>query len=244
MYRGFSIENITVRNMDCLAEEFDAQFSKPAIHDNLEKYRKINGDLDASAIQEVLFPQWDFDVFISHSHDDEILAKALAWWLQKNFNLKVFVDSAVWGYFSTLLKGMRCNTTLLDTVSRAHMMLTMALMTMIDRTECLFFLNTPKSINSDETFNTGTYSPWLYTEIGISRMIEKKCPKRYKSFSTENFREKKLLKSSMWYQTDISHLTTLNGNDLISWQKTYQSHRKGVHSLEDLYKLYPLESKN
>lgn len=244
MYRGFNIKKIKISDHDMLAEEFDAQFSKPAIHNNLEKYRKINGDLDASAIQEDLFPQWDFDVFISHSHDDEILAKALAWWLQKNFNLKVFVDSAVWGYFSTLLKGIRCNTTLLDTVSHAHMMLTMALMTMIDRTECLFFLNTPKSINLDEKFNMGIYSPWLYTEIGISRMIKKKDPERYKSFSRENLQEKKLLKSSMWYQTDISHLTTLDADDLNSWQEKYQSCRGYMHSLDILYKLYPPESKN
>lgn len=235
MYRGFSIDDISFDNMDCLAEEFDAQFSKPAIHNNLEKYRKINGDLDASAIQEDLFPQWDFDVFISHSHDDEILAKALAWWLQKNFNLKVFVDSAVWGYFSTLLKGIRCNTTLLDAVSHAHMMLTMALMTMIDRTECLFFLNTPKSINLDEKFNMGTYSPWLYTEIGISRMIEKKLSRRPCNFSKENLREKKLLKSSMWYQTAISHLTTLDAGDLNSWKRNYQKTPK--HPLDVLYKL-------
>lgn len=37
MYRGFSIEDISFDNMDCLAEEFDAQFSKPAIHKNLKK---------------------------------------------------------------------------------------------------------------------------------------------------------------------------------------------------------------
>ena len=259
MYQGFNIEKTSVYEFlfgdilfdDCLhdtnlkkevlhlANEFDAQFSKPAIHNNLEKYRKINGDLDASAIQEDSFPQWDFDIFISHSHKDKKMAKAFAMSLQEVFGLKVFVDSAVWGYFNTLLKGTRCNTTLLDTVSHAHMMLTMALMTMIDRTECLFFLNTPKSINLDEKFNMGTYSPWLYTEIGISRMIEKKLSRRPCNFSKENLRERKLLKSSMWYQTDISHLTTLDADDLKSWashcQKTFE------HPLDVLYDLYPLE---
>lgn len=244
MYRGFSIENITVRNMDYLADVFDAQFPKPTIHKCLEKYCTMNGDFDASAIQEDWFPQWDFDVFISHSHKDEILAKAFAWYLQENFDLKVFVDSAVWGYFDILSKEIRRNTGLSNAVSHAHMMLNMALMKMIDRTECLFFLNTPKSINLDEAFNTGTYSPWLYTEIGISRMIEKKYPKRYKSFSRGNLQEKKLLKSSMWYQTDISHLTTLDADDLNSWQEKYQSRRGYMHSLDILYKLYPPESKN
>lgn len=241
MYRGFNIEDISFDNMDCLAEEFDAQFPKPAIYKNLKKYCRMNGVFDASAIQEDWFPQWDFDVFISHSHDDEILAKAFAWWLQENLDLKVFVDSAVWGYFDTLSKGIDRSTGLSNAVSHAHMMLNMALMTMIDRTECLFFLNTPKSINLDEAFNTGTYSPWLYTEIGISRMIEKKYPKRYKSFSRKNFQEKKLLKSSMWYQTDISHLTTLDAEKLNLWASCKV---KGVRALDVLYKLYPTESKN
>ena len=239
MYRGFNIKKFSISGHEMLAKKFDAQFPKRAIHENLKKYCRMNGDFDASAIQEDWFPQWDFDVFISHSHDDEILAKAFAWWLQENLDLKVFVDSAVWGYFDTLLKGIDRSTGLSNAVSHAHMMLNMALMTMIDRTECLFFLNTPKSINLDEAFNTGTYSPWLYTEIGISRMIEKKEPERYKSFSRENLREKKLLKSSMRYKTDISHLTTLDADDLKSWashcQKTFE------HPLDALYDLYPLE---
>lgn len=84
----------------------------------------------------------------------------------------------------------------------------------------------------------------VLAEIGISRMTEKKYPKRYKSFSRKNFQEKKLLKSSMWYQTDISHLTTLDADNLNSWQEKYQSHRGYMHSLDVLYKLYPPESKN
>ena len=241
---AFTYDIVSKRKVSCLARNFDAQFPKRAIHENLEKYCTMNGDFNAFAIQEDWFPQLDFDVFISHSHRDEEWAKAFAMILQEVFGLKVFVDSAVWGYFDTLLKEMRCNTGMSNAVSHAHMMLTMALMKMIDRTECLFFLNTPKSINLDEEFNTGTYSPWLYMEIGISRMIEKKYPERYKSFSMENLREKKLLKSSMWYQTDISHLTTLDADDLNSWQEKYQSCRGYMHSLDILYKLYPPESKN
>ena len=159
--------------------------------------------------------------------------------MQENLDLKVFVDSAVWGYFDTLSKGIDRSTGLSNAVSHAHMMLTMALMKMIDRTECLFFLNTPKSINLDEEFNARTYSPWLYTEIGISRMIEKKEPERYESFSEENAQEKKLLENSMLYKTDISHLTTLNCKRLNVWmsccQDTYD------HPLDVLYDLYPPE---
>lgn len=242
MYRGFNVENISIDNMDCLAEEFDDQFSKPTIHKNLKKYCRMNGDFDASAIQEDWFPQWDFDVFISHSHDDEILAKAFAWWLRKNFNLKVFVDSAVWGYFDTLLKKICYNTGLSNAVSHAHMMLTMALMKMIDRTECLFFLNTPKSINLDEEFNTGTYSPWLYTEIGISRMIEKKYPVRYPNRSEEDYQKKLSEDAKFLYKFNLAHLTPLDYKGLNLWKSSCQ--KTSNHPLDVLYKLYPPKRKN
>lgn len=266
MYRGFNVENISIDNfsiddflyadISCndllyddmteivfdVAKKFDAQFPKRAIHENLKKYCTMNGNFDASAIQEDLFPQLDFDVFISHSHDDEILAKVFAWYLQKNFNLKVFVDSAVWGYFDIFLKEMRCNTGLSNAVSHAHMMLTMALMTMIDRTECLFFLNTPKSINLDEKFNTGTYSPWLYTEIGISRMIEKKLSDRYKNRSVEDYQKKFPEDAKFLYKLNLAHLTPLDYKRLNSWKSHCQ--KTVEHPLDVLYKLYPLESKN
>lgn len=80
----------------------------------------------------------------------------------------------------------------------------------------------------------------VLAEIGISRMIEKKEPERYKSFSRENLQEKKLLKSSMWYKTDISHLTTLDADDLKSWASHCQ--KTCSYPLDVLYKLlYPPE---
>lgn len=62
--------------------------------------RKI---INGSEIQKECFPVIDADVFISHSHNDEDLANALAGWLHKKFDLKVFIDSNVWEYSDDLL---------------------------------------------------------------------------------------------------------------------------------------------
>ena len=54
-------------------------------------------------------------------------------------------------------------------LSYVHMMLASALMTMIDKSECVFFLNTPSSIN----LNYKTESPWIYYELNIANTIQK-----------------------------------------------------------------------
>ena len=95
---------------------------------------------DASAIQKDWFPQINADIFISHSHRDEKTAKALAMWLKNEFNLTAFIDSAVWGYFEDLLLTIQQTTDLASATSHVHMMLNMALMQMIDKTESLFLL--------------------------------------------------------------------------------------------------------
>ena len=70
--------------------------------------RTING----SELQDDNFPIIDADVFISHSSNDVSLANALAGWIHKEFKLKVFIDSNVWGYSQKLLEDINsdfCN---------------------------------------------------------------------------------------------------------------------------------------
>lgn len=75
MYRGFSIDKTSVYEFllgdilfdDCLhdtilkkevlhlANEFDAQFSKPAIHKNLKKYCRMNGVLTPPPFRRIGF---------------------------------------------------------------------------------------------------------------------------------------------------------------------------------------------
>lgn len=63
----------------------------------LKKFLLSDGSIDGSRMQENWFPQIEADIFISHSHQDEGLAIALAGWLYEKFRLVSFIDSCVWG---------------------------------------------------------------------------------------------------------------------------------------------------
>ena len=81
-------------------------------------------------------------------------------------------------------------------------------MKMIDETECLFFLNTPSSISIEETMEK-TYSPWIYAELTISKIIQCKLPKRFVQKSAE------LLENfSIKYDVDLSHLYDLSLDEI------------------------------
>ena len=60
----------------------------------------------------------------------------------------------------------------MNIAGHVHMMLSTALANMIDKTECIMFLNTPNSVSTRDT-KLKTYSPWIYNEIEITRIIEK-----------------------------------------------------------------------
>lgn len=200
-----------------------------------------DGVIDGTALQNDWFPQMNCNVFISHSHNDEHLAIAFAGWLWDNFKLASFIDSCIWGYADDLIKdidNVYCRNVSSSTynynkrnysTSHVHMILNMALMQMIDQTECLFFLNTPNSICLDD-INTCTLSPWIYSEIGISQIIEKKL-RRTKYFS-DSLDESLQIK----YKLDLSHLTSINVAKLNSWKKT---NLQGVKALDGLYKMFP-----
>ena len=70
---------------------------KAKISDCLQNYI-INGIADGTRLGKEWFPEIEADIFISHSHADEKLAKGLAGWLHSTFGLNCFIDSCVWGY--------------------------------------------------------------------------------------------------------------------------------------------------
>ena len=240
MYRGFTINYSSVKRLfdndhnhkwayyygigrRVVQDKSKKVFKK--VLDKL-KYYITEDILDGTAIQDDWFPQKQCDIFISHSHKDENLAIALAGWLTHTFGLKAFVDSCIWGYVDELVEMLKK----LDESgnesnyinSHVHNMLTVALMEMIDKTECLFFLKTPNS-----TFFDGTLSPWIYTEIGISKMIQKRIPQRQKQISDSK-------KFSIGYEADLSHLTEINFHILNEWKKLQT---KRFHPLDTLYNL-------
>lgn len=207
---------------------------KTQVHDSIEYYNTYyytEDILDGTAIQDDWFPLIKCDIFISHSHKDENLAIALAGWLWKTFKLKAFVDSSIWGYADDLINKLleetddnyshneRNNSNLIYITSHVNNMLTVALINMIYKTECLFFLKTPNS-----TFFDCTLSPWIYTEIGISKMIQKRRPQRPMQISD----------SRIAHELDLSHLTEIDSYILNKWEIIQT---KGVHHLDTLYNL-------
>lgn len=241
MYRGFNLslkENCFKQDdfeklQEIGSESFSNQREK--IIEKISSFANGDGFLDGSKMQANWFPKIKADIFISHSHKDEALALALAGWLGKTFGLTAFIDSYVWGYANELLKiidNEYCYQKETNTynyqkrnysTSHVHMMLSVALTQMIDNTECLFFLNTPNSITPD-TIIEQTESPWIYSEIAMSRLIRKKELKEYRDValmeSQRAFAEGGTL--NVRYDLPIDHLTNINVNHLEHWVNGWQ----------------------
>lgn len=250
MYRGFNITDIDLNEeyIESGKEMFNAH--KKVIIQTLDKFVNNNGRLDGSQMQSSWFPTINADVFISHSHSDEAQAIALAGVLYDEFGLTSFVDSCVWGYANNLLKkidNIYCPTgrgtydydLRNRSTSHVHMMLASALSMMIDSAECLFFLNTPKSLSADDIIKK-TMSPWIYYELMAYKYIKKPILPRQvtKGLLDEQVIEKLAL--DVEYSVDFKDFVELSIDDLILWQK--YSKNRGISSLDVLYSLFPLVS--
>lgn len=222
--------------------------------------------VNGTDIQKVCFNEIDADVFISHSHNDRELAILLAGWLEWEFGLKSFIDSDVWDYVDNLLKtindkysdkqysstGEVCsyNYNSCNRASQhANIMLMTALQKMIDKTECIIFLNTDNSIqifNEDYGEISRTYSPWIYSEILSTQIIRKKPlfyyrdykqPEQRAAFESAEF----INYFTFYYDVCLDHLTKINGEKLSNWQKQNEYnkvHKKGSeYPLDILYSL-------
>lgn len=259
MYRGFKLPELTFNNQYEYYNEGLNIFKniKTKAHQSLLNYISIDGILDGKKMQEDWFPTVEADVFISHSHKDEEMAIILAGWLYSEFNLKSFIDSCIWGYSKDLLKILDDKYCTIagsssfsyelrnHSTSHVHMMLSTALTKMIDKTECLFFLNTPNSIVASE-IEEKTISPWIYSEIETSRMIRINTPRRIvrKMFSGgafESMNEQKRMNEEIKikYPINSGHLTRLTREDLNKWKAV--QYFSPEHKLDVLYELFPIK---
>ena len=67
------------------------------LHSELRRLVKgERGIIDGERLQNFVFPTNNYDVFISHSHDDLEIAKQFAAWLKEKYRYSVFLDSFVW----------------------------------------------------------------------------------------------------------------------------------------------------
>ena len=194
--------------------------------------------LSGSDIESNWFPKLMNHVFISHSHQDEDLALALAGALRHWMKLDAFVDSSVWGYYADLQKLIYQKVTSLrgevygtqrtelenSIVSHVHCMLTKSLVQMMDQCECLIFLNTPSSIGIRDVRGTSheTYSPWIYTEVEVSRFLRThEDPRRPKTRgfaeSVEKVAMDEAIRDIISYPLNLDHLGKVDLDGLWNW---------------------------
>lgn len=231
------------------------KFNKP-IRDKIDDFVGVNGSLDGSAIQKEWFgDDIKADVFLSHSHKDEHLAINFAGFLYKEYGLITFIDSCVWGYANDLLKKIdkeycwkeKTNTYDYDkrnfSTSHVHMMLSTALYKMIDKSECIIFLNTENSTTTTEdviknTTVQKTYSPWIYSEINCINLIQKKALERQieKNAMQHGLFENASLSVEYDIDKELTNLTIIGEDIFVTWKdKNHQFTSRKTDALDNLY---------
>ena len=200
-------------------------------------------------MQQDWFPEVGAHVFLSHSSKDKDNAITLAGYLYHKFNIITFIDSCIWGHSNDLLKILDKKYSLLEndnatynydkrnrSTSHIHMMLSSALTMMIDKAECLIFLNTPNSVSTKQACST-TGSPWIYSEITTSRFIHKRIPIRHRKIQlSKNIKTFDSL--DIQYPLSTSHLSNINSTDFIEWfnKSTCENYEDALDSFYKTFK--------
>ncbi len=212
----------------------------------LESYILPDGSLDAEKIEDDWFPAIDAQIFLSHSHADEDRVKAFAGWLRRKYGIVSFIDSTVWGYANDLLKQMvnkycRGNDGNLSydltvqSAAHVHMLLQCALAKMINRCECLIFVNSPNSVKPKDIKNKElTGSPWIYDEILMATTF----PPR----PLEDHRSGAILEHSQQFSVNISYPLNLGGFKTIS-KKDFTSAELRIQKSGQITGVEGIESK-
>ncbi len=163
----------------------------------LEDVTDENGTINGTLLQNNWFPVLSqYDVFLSHYHDDKDLAIGLAGFLKSELGLNTFIDSCLWGYSNDLLRRIdelyctKSDKTLFDyekrnySTSHVHMMLSAALSNMINECEAVFFLNSSNRNSIEKDIHDHcTMSPWVYHELVMSNLIKVRPISDYRSRS-------------------------------------------------------------
>ena len=238
MYKKYNLENVIIDESAPYVQKYKHLFDNQQniVRSALDAYILKDGIIDGDKIREDWFPtDINAKIFISHSHYDQKLAVNLACWIYANFHIMSFIDSCVWGYANDLLLKLdarycKKENGLYDydkrncSTSHVHIILTTALNKMIDRAECLFFLNTQNSIKF-KGIEDKTLSPWIYSELETARTIRVNIPTRWQSkycFFSYSGQLKEARETSDFkvaYAVDTSQLYNLKSETLQLWRK-------------------------
>ncbi len=192
-----------------------------ALQQLLENERGI---IDGEKLKKEYFPTKDkkeFNVFISHSHNDIKEIEKFATTLEEKYGVTCFVDSMVWKNIATLQKKIdnrysRAEDGKLDyqliqqSTAHIHSLLSIALFEMIDQCECCIFVQSDKSLTLN--FNdTTTLSPWIYEEIYYMNHTSEQSLQRLEDRYSKVLNERRYFDASikMTHVVDLSGFKTL-----------------------------------
>lgn len=235
MFKAYKLKLDEIRKVVAPFTDSGKQQSKligNSIKNGLQKYLDVNCVLNGEEIIKDWFPEVKADIFISHSHRDDSDVHGLAGWLYKKFGLVSFVDADIWGYCNDLIKqlddafslkpnGLYDYRKTRETSAHVHMMLVSALVKMINKTECLFFLDSDHSITARDSV-LKTSSPWIYNELLISSMIRPQVIGRKQIRIQDNkflFEQRNYtsLEMRIEYPVVYQHMKNITGPDLADW---------------------------
>ena len=112
MYKAFRTNTEEILKMESSIKSIDIDKLKSLQKDFKQKIRPFilpkDGIIKGETLKDTYFPTSKdgkpYDIFISHSHNNQREAEILAAWLTKHKGLSCFVDSFVWGSADELLK--------------------------------------------------------------------------------------------------------------------------------------------
>jgi hypothetical protein len=261
MYRGYKVNltdledngYIDVADYVNIGEQLHRK-NKIDVKKKLESFKDSSGSLQASQIVAGWFPPIEADVFLSHSHEDEDKVFGLAGFLHTELGLSSFIDSGIWGYSDHLLRLLddeycyRESTKTYSyerrnrSTSHVHIMLSIALMKMIDGCECAMFVDTPNSISPKQYINDGdeTGSPWIYSEISMTSLVRRRSLAEHRGSFAKSSRAMDSISEDLRIQYDVNldHLIELTRSKFAAWEKC------GMVGTGALDALYALERKN
>ena len=245
MFIPFNIKKATIEEI-CGNSQYDYDT------DYITKRLKANINLDTikqsmikgTKLQEEWFPSESYDsqfrVFISHSHKDIDTVKNLAGFLKEHYGIRSFIDSLYWGYVNVLQKSLDDYYASYEhdgkmyynydkrnfLTANVHIMLSMALMKMMDACECLIFVDSENSLKYEKGAHE-TPSSWIYEEMGFSKRLRVNVPLRYKekikvtlnescersSYSFMLFSQPEQRNANFNYEIDLRHFKELEQRD-------------------------------
>lgn len=225
---AFRTITTVINQLACMVSENDVQAIALQKIPFKKKMRTLvipsDGIIKGDTLKDTYFPSGlfdgsNYDVFISHSHNNEEEAHLLAAWLKKYKKLSCFVDSFAWGSADQLLKEIddkycyRKHSKTYDykkrnfTTSHVHAILSMALLDTILRSKYCIFIESTESVPLNSGLKKKTLSPWLYEEIKYMQLLQ---PKRETKMFSEGL-EKAIADCKIAYDvTDISEFPFLD----------------------------------